>query len=247
MKESINNIGDGLSKAVAESVKNERTKTELITNVSHDLKTPLTSIINYVGLLKTEGLKSDNAEKYLEVIDRKSIRLKNLTEDLVEASKLNAGAINFEMQQIDIVQLVNQSLGEYEEKFEEKHLTVMKTIQEEPLYVMADGRKTWRVFENLYGNIYKYAMDNTRVYVDITRQNDKVVIFIRNISASPLNFDAKELTERFVRGDKSRTTEGSGLGLSIAKSIVEKQNGQMNIYLDGDLFKVEIMMNLKQA
>ncbi len=247
LKESINNIGDGLSKAVAESVKNERTKTELITNVSHDLKTPLTSIINYVGLLKTEGLKSDNAEKYLEVIARKSIRLKNLTEDLVEASKLNAGAINFEMQQIDIVQLVNQSLGEYEEKFEEKHLTVMKTIQEEPLYVMADGRKTWRVFENLYGNIYKYAMDNTRVYVDITRQNDKVVIFIRNISASPLNFNAKELTERFVRGDKSRTTEGSGLGLSIAKSIVEKQNGQMNIYLDGDLFKVEIMMNLKQA
>ena len=241
LKESINNIGDGLSKAVAESVKNVRTKTELITNVSHDLKTPLTSIINYVGLLKTEGLKSDNAEKYLEVIDRKSIRLKNLTEDLVEASKLNAGAINFEMQQIDIVQLVNQSLGEYEEKFEEKHLTVMKTIQEEPLYV------TWRVFENLYGNIYKYAMDNTRVYVDITRQNDKVIIFIRNISASPLNFNAKELTERFVRGDKSRTTEGSGLGLSIAKSIVEKQNGQMNIYLDGDLFKVEIMMNLKQA
>lgn len=165
----------------------------------------------------------------------------------MEASKLNAGAINFEMQQIDIVQLVNQSLGEYEEKFEEKHLTVMKTIQEEPLYVMADGRKTWRVFENLYGNIYKYAMDNTRVYVDITRQNDKVVIFIRNISASPLNFNAKELTERFVRGDKSRTTEGSGPGLSIAKSIVEKQNGQMNIYLDGDLFKVEIMMNLKQA
>lgn len=247
LKESINNIGDGLSKAVAESVKNERTKTELITNVSHDLKTPLTSIINYVGLLKTEGLKSDNAEKYLEVIDRKSIRLKNLTEDLVEASKLNAGAINFEMQQIDIVQLVNQSLGEYEEKFEEKHLTVMKTIQEEPVICNGRRKKTWRVFENLYGNIYKYAMDNTRVYVDITRQNDKVVIFIRNISASPLNFNAKELTERFVRGDKSRTTEGSGLGLSIAKSIVEKQNGQMNIYLDGDLFKVEIMMNLKQA
>ena len=247
LAEGLNRISDGLETALAEQVKSERLKADLITNVSHDIKTPLTSIINYVGLLKTEGLKSDNAEKYLEVIDRKSIRLKNLTEDLVEASKLNAGAINFEMQQIDIVQLVNQSLGEYEEKFEEKHLTVMKTIQEEPLYVMPDGRKTWRVFENLYGNIYKYAMDNTRVYVDITRQNDKVVIFIRNISASPLNFNAKELTERFVRGDKSRTTEGSGLGLSIAKSIVEKQNGQMNIYLDGDLFKVEIMMNLKQA
>lgn len=245
LKDSINSIGDGLSKAVAESVKNERTKTELITNVSHDLKTPLTSIINYVDLLKTEGLDSDSAEKYLEVIDRKSIRLKNLTEDLVEASKLNAGAINFEMQKIDIVQLVNQSLGEYEEKFEEKNLTVVKTVKEEPLYVMADGRKTWRVFENLYGNIYKYAMSNTRVYVDISRRNDKVVIFIRNISESPLNFNAQELTERFVRGDKSRTTEGSGLGLSIAKSIVEKQNGQMNIYLDGDLFKVEIMMNLK--
>lgn len=245
LEESINGIGNGLSRSVSESLKNERMKTELITNVSHDLKTPLTSIINYVDLLKREGLDGENAEKYLQVIDKKSLRLKNLTEDLVEASKLNAGAADFNIEKIDIVQLVNQSIGEYEEKFNEKGLDVIKNIQEEPLYVMADGRRTWRVFENLYGNIYKYAMEGTRVYVDIQKKSGKVSVIIRNISATPLNFNASEITERFVRGDKSRTTEGSGLGLSIAKSIVERQNGRMEICLDGDLFKVEIEMNLE--
>ena len=183
LKDGINNIGDGLSKAVGESLKNERMKTELITNVSHDLKTPLTSIINYVGLLKNEGVESENAEKYLDVIDKKSMRLKNLTEDLVEASKLNSDVITFNKEKIDIVQLINQSIGEYEEKFDEKQLTIIKNIQEEPVYVMADGRRTWRVFENLYGNIYKYAMESTRVYVDVKCTEEKVCIAVKNISA----------------------------------------------------------------
>lgn len=242
LKDSINNIGEGFNKAVDESIKNERMKTELITNVSHDLKTPLTSIINYVGLLKAEGVKGEKAEKYLEVIDNKSQRLKTLTEDLVEASKLNSGAVTFNREKIDIVQLINQSLGEYEEKFDDKKLSVIKNIQEEPVYIMADGRKTWRVFENLYGNIYKYAMEGTRVYVDVRCKGDKVEVTIKNISATPLDLGADELMERFVRGDKSRTTAGSGLGLSIAKSIVEKQEGSMKVYLDGDLFKVQIIM-----
>ena len=242
LKDSINNIGEGFNKAVDESIKNERMKTELITNVSHDLKTPLTSIINYVGLLKAEGVKGEKAEKYLEVIDNKSQRLKTLTEDLVEASKLNSGAVTFNREKIDIVQLINQSLGEYEEKFDDKKLSVIKNIQEEPVYIMADGRKTWRVFENLYGNIYKYAMEGTRVYVDVRCKGNKVEVTIKNISATPLDLGADELMERFVRGDKSRTTAGSGLGLSIAKSIVEKQEGSMKVYLDGDLFKVQIIM-----
>lgn len=244
MKNTVNNIGEGLNAAVAESIKNERMKTELITNVSHDLKTPLTSIINYVDLLKTEGLDSENAEKYLDVLDKKTQRLKNLTEDLVEASKLTSGAIKLNREKIDLVQLVNQSLGEYNEKFREKHLEVIKTVPESPAYVLADGRKTWRVFENLYGNVYKYAMTGTRVYIDVKTLNGKAFISVKNISENPLNSDAEELMERFVRGDVSRTTEGSGLGLSIARSIVERQSGEMKIVLDGDLFKVEIVMNL---
>ncbi len=243
LKDCVNNIGEGLKAAVAESTKNERMKTELITNVSHDLKTPLTSIINYVDLLKMDGPDSEKAKQYLDILDRKSQRLKHLTEDLVEISKLNSGAAKLERERLDIVQLVNQSLGEYEEKFAEKNLQIIKTVQEEPLYIMADGRKTWRLFENLYENVYKYAMQGTRVYVDIKREKQKVIVSVKNISESPLNFSAEELMERFVRGDASRTTEGSGLGLSIARSIVERQEGEMKIMLDGDLFKVEIVMN----
>lgn len=244
LKESVNSIGDGLNDAVVDSLKNERMKTELIANVSHDLKTPLTSIINYVDLLKTEGLDSENAAKYLDVLDKKSQRLKNLTEDLVEVSKLNSGAVSLQLEKIDIVQLVKQSLGEYAEKFQERKLQVVKNIQQEPIYVMADGSKTWRLFENLYQNVYKYAMPGTRVYIDIKQEYGKVVVSVKNISEGPLNFSADELMERFVRGDVSRTTEGSGLGLSIARSIAERQKGSMNIVLDGDLFKVEIMINL---
>lgn len=246
LKDIINGIGDGLSSAVESDLKNERMKTELITNVSHDLKTPLTSIINYVDLLKTEGLDSENAEKYLKVLDQKSQRLKQLTEDLVEASKLNSGAVKLQLEKIDIVQLVNQSLGEFDEKFKMKSLEIVETIKEEPIWVMADGRKTWRLFDNLYNNINKYAMPGTRVYIDIRREANKVKVSLKNISEQPLNFSADELMERFVRGDVARTTEGSGLGLSIARSIAERQNGQMNIILDGDLFKVEIIMDISK-
>lgn len=242
LTESINGIGDGISKAVASSLKNERMKTELITNVSHDLKTPLTSIINYVDLLKTDGLDSEKASEYLEILDRKSQRLKNLTEDLVEASKLNSGVIELNIENIDIVQLVNQSLAEYSERFEQSGLHVIKNITRDTIIVRADGRKTWRALDNLYSNVCKYAMPGTRVYIDIIDEENGAVVSIKNISAGALNFSADELMERFVRGDVSRTTEGSGLGLSIARSILERQNGELKITLDGDLFKVEMKL-----
>lgn len=239
---AVNRIGEGLNKAVNSSIKNERMKTELITNVSHDLKTPLTSIINYVDLLKTDGLDSEKAPEYLDVLDRKSQRLKTLTEDLVEASKLNSGVIELNVEDIDIVQLVNQSLAEYSERFEKSGLHIIKKITRDTIIVKADGRKTWRALDNLYSNVCKYAMSGTRVYIDIVDEESNAVVSIKNISAGALNFSADELMERFVRGDVSRTTEGSGLGLSIAKSIMERQNGELKITLDGDLFKVEMKL-----
>ena len=240
LKDTINNIGDGIENAVAENMKSERMKTDLITNVSHDLKTPLTSIINYVDLLKTEGVDSKNANKYLDILDKKSQRLKNLTEDLVEASKLTSGAIELHKEKINIVELINQSLGEYNEKLNQRNLTVVKTIPDKAIYINADGRRMWRVFENLYGNIFKYAMEGTRVYVDVEEHNGEIVIGIKNISEKALNISPDELMDRFVRGDQSRSTEGSGLGLSIAKTIIERHDGTMEIILDGDLFKVVI-------
>ncbi len=243
LKESVNSIGEGLNHAVEKSMKDERMRTELIANVSHDLKTPLTSIINYVDLLKEEGLESENAQKYLNILDQKSMRLKHLTEDLVEVSKLTSGVITLDREKLDIVQLINQSLAEFDDKFSQRNISVIKTISEQPIWVMADGRKTWRAFDNLYSNIYKYAMSGTRAYIDVVTNQDKVTISVKNISDNPLNFKPEELFERFVRGDDSRTTEGNGLGLSIAKSIIEKQDGHIEIFVDGDLFKVEITMD----
>lgn len=239
---AVNGVGEGFRKAVSSNLKNERMKTELITNVSHDLKTPLTSIINYVDLLKTDGLDGEKAPEYLDVLDRKSQRLKTLTEDLVEASKLNSGVIELDVKDIDIVQLVNQSLAEYSERFEKSGLHIIKNITRDTIIVKADGRKTWRALDNLYSNVCKYAMPGTRVYIDIFDEESNAVVSIKNISAGALNFSADELMERFVRGDVSRTTEGSGLGLSIAKSIMERQNGELKITLDGDLFKVEMKL-----
>lgn len=242
LAKAVNGVGEGFSKAVSSSLKNERMKTELITNVSHDLKTPLTSIINYVDLLKTDGLDGEKAPEYLDVLDRKSQRLKTLTEDLVEASKLNSGVIELNVENIDIVQLVNQSLAEYSERFEQSGLHVIKNITRDTIIVRADGRKTWRALDNLYSNVCKYAMPGTRVYIDIFDEESNAVVSIKNISAGALNFSADELMERFVRGDVSRTTEGSGLGLSIAKSIMDRQNGELKITLDGDLFKVKMKL-----
>lgn len=237
---AINNIGEGLHNAVDAGVKNERLKTDLITNVSHDIKTPLTSIINYVDLLKRENIEDAKIKGYIDILENKSQRLKNLTEDLVEASKISSGNIKLEMSKINFAELINQTEGEFSEKLEAKGLQIIKTLPLDSVFIEADGRRMWRVIENLYNNVAKYAMPNTRVYVDVKSEADKVICSIKNISENPLNIDADELTERFIRGDVSRSTEGSGLGLSIAKNLTSLQKGTFEIYLDGDLFKVTI-------
>ena len=244
MADGINHIGEGLHAAVETSMKSERMKTDLITNVSHDIKTPLTSIINYVDLLKREKMENEKVQHYLDILDAKSQRLKNLTEDLVEASKASSGNIKLEMIRLDFIELVNQVNGEFKERLEEKNLTMVTNIPEGPAAIMADGRRLWRVLENLYGNVAKYAMEKTRVYIDVTKTDGEVSFSMKNISEAPLNISPEELTERFTRGDSSRTTEGSGLGLSIVKSLTELQKGSFEIYLDGDLFRATVTFPL---
>lgn len=238
MAQYINRIGDGLDAAVEKSLKDERMKTELITNVSHDLKTPLTSIINYIDLLKRLNLKDPEALKYLEILDSKAHRLKSLTEDVVEASKASAGNLSLEMADLNFVEMLYQVMGEFEERMENRHLTLMTHLPDSPAMIYADGRRMWRILENLFGNILKYAMENTRVYAEVLLEKDQVIFTLKNISAQPLNIPAEELTERFIRGDVARNTEGSGLGLSIAQSLTQLQGGTFKLYLDGDLFKV---------
>lgn len=242
----INRIGEGLANAVADGVKSERMKTELITNVSHDIKTPLTSVINYVDLLKRENIEDEKIQGYLEVLDNKSQRLKVLIEDLIEASKASSGAIQLIIGKLDFNELVNQTDGEFAERFAKKNLTVVASLAPEPLVIEGDGRRVYRILENLYQNVNKYAMEGTRVYVELKKANNRAVFIIKNISAEPLNMSAEELTERFVRGEESRTTEGSGLGLSIAKSLTELHKGDFEIYLDGDLFRVTVTFPLAQ-
>ena len=239
-RDELAQIQTGMKKAVEEEVKSQRMKTELITNVSHDLKTPLTSIINYVDLMKRENPTDPKIQEYLRILDEKSQRLKVLTEDVVEASKASTGNIKLEMNDIDFVEMVQQVIGEFEEKFQEKNLTMMVHFTDEPSIIYADGQRMWRVLENVFGNVVKYAMEGTRVYAEISNRNKKVTFSLKNISAQPLNISADELTERFIRGDVARNTEGSGLGLSIAKSLTELQGGEFKLYLDGDLFKVMI-------
>lgn len=236
----LNDIAGGFSNAIEENLKSERMKTELITNVSHDLKTPLTSIINYVDLLKAENIENEKAKEYIEVLDNKSQRLKKLTEDLVEASKASSGNIKLTMEKLKVKELIHQVTGEFEDKFEARKLETILSYPEENVFILADSRYLYRVLENIYSNIAKYAKEDTRVYVDIVKNNKKVLIAIKNISKEQLNISADELMQRFVRGDSSRNTEGSGLGLSIAKSLTELQGGSFDIYLDGDLFKVVI-------
>ncbi len=240
MAEAVNNIGDGLFHAVDDGVKNERLKADLITNVSHDIKTPLTSIINYVGLLRRENLENERARNYIQILDAKSQRLKQLTEDLVEVSRISSGNITLQMDRLNLLELVYQIAGEFAERFEERNLTVVTKLPGEPVIIMADGRRIWRVLENLYTNVAKYAMENTRVYVDMEVIGSEAVFSIKNISRQALNIDASELTERFIRGDVSRSTEGSGLGLSIAQNLANLMGGEFRIYLDGDLFKVTV-------
>lgn len=243
--ENLNSIGDGLAKEVAQRMKSERLKTELITNVSHDIKTPLTSIINYVDLLQKAKTEDERAE-YLAVLDRQSHRLKKLTEDLVEASKASTGNMNVNLEPTNTQEIINQSFGEYSAKLEAGRLNTVISIPEPVPVVMADGRLLWRVIDNLFNNVVKYALPETRVYVDVRVEGSDAVISMKNISRAALNVSVDELLERFVRGDASRTTEGSGLGLNIAKSLTELQHGTFSISTDGDLFKAEIRLPLAQ-
>ena len=237
----VNDIASGFSNAIQESLKSERLKTELITNVSHDIKTPLTSIINYVDLLKKENIQDEKAREYIEILDQKSQRLKKLTEDLVEASKVSSGNVKLNLEDIDIKELFNQTIGEFKDKFEEKNLKIETQIPKKDIKIKADSRYLYRIIENLFSNITKYALPSSRVYIDVVEKDEKFVnISIKNISKDKLNISSDELMQRFVRGDKSRYTEGSGLGLSIAKSLSELQGGKFNITIDGDLFKVDL-------
>lgn len=240
---NINNMKEGYKKSLEEQVKSERLKTELITNVSHDLKTPLTSIINYIDLLKKEDLSKYEISGYISVLDRKSKRLKALIEDLFEASKMSSGSVELNIEKIDITALLKQSIAEFEEKIKNSSLKLKFKYNDKKIYANLDGKKTWRVFENLINNIIKYSQPNTRVYIDLIETDTKIIITMKNISHYEMDFTSDEIFERFKRGDKARNTEGSGLGLAIAKSIVELQGGNLNINIDGDLFKVIIEFN----
>ena len=237
-------ISRGLKAAVTEQVKAERLKTDLITNVSHDLKTPLTSIISYVDLLKRENIESPRVQEYIAVLEQKSARLKNLTEDLVEASKASSGNVSLELIPIHYTEILQQSLGEFEDKLAARSLQVLTTLPQEDILILADGRQLFRVLENLLNNCCKYALQGSRVYVDLQKDEEEATFTMKNISEAPLNVSPEELTERFVRGDVSRSTEGSGLGLSIAKSLTKLMNGKMKIEIDGDLYKVSLSFPL---
>ena len=243
--EDMNCARNAIQVAVDEQMKSERFKTELITNVSHDIKTPLTSIINYVDLIKKEDIKDETLNEYVEVLDRQSARLKKLIEDLMEASKASTGNLNVELEECNVEVLLTQVLGEYEEKLAANDLQIVVNKPEEPVVTMADGRHIWRVFDNLLNNACKYSLPGTRVYIALTKENGLGLVTFRNISKEPLNIDSDELMERFVRGDSSRNTEGSGLGLSIAQSLTELMGGTMKLEIDGDLFKVTLAFKMK--
>ena len=243
----LNRINEGVSKAVNEKMKSERFKTELITNVSHDIKTPLTSIINYVDLLEKEEIPNENAKEYLEVLERQSARLKKLIEDLIEASKASSGSLSVNLEKLEAGVFLVQTVGEFKEKTEKNKLDLQIKKPEEPIYIMADGRHFWRVIDNLMNNICKYAQPETRVYINLEQTGEKVQITFRNTSRYPLNISSEELMERFVRGDSSRNTEGNGLGLSIAGSLMELMHGKMHLVVDGDLFKVVLEFDRCEA
>ena len=236
--EYLNNVSDSIHLAVQEQMKSERFKTELITNVSHDIKTPLTSIINYVDLIKKENIEDERLNEYVEVLDRQSARLKKLIEDLMEASKASTGNLTVTLEEFDVEVLLTQVIGEFEDRLEKNDLEMIVDKPEHSVYVMADARHMWRVFDNILSNTCKYSLPNTRVYVSLQEEYEMAVITVKNISKAALNMPSEELLERFVRGDSSRNTEGSGLGLSIAQSLTELMKGSMKLEIDGDLFKV---------
>lgn len=243
IKDELGNIQTGFKKAVDEEVKSQKMKTELISNVSHDLKTPLTSIITYIDLLKDENITEENRRLYIDTLDRKSQRLQHLIEDLFEVSKVNSGDVHLNIINVDIVSLMKQTLLELDDKITDSSLILKNNFSSEKIILPLDSQRTFRVFENLIMNISKYAMPSSRVYIDILETDNKVTVMLKNMSATEIDFSVDDIMERFVRGDKSRNTEGSGLGLAIAKSFVELQGGKMNISVDGDLFKVTITFN----
>lgn len=244
--EDLNHIQSGMQTAVETQLRSERMKTELITNVSHDIKTPLTSIINYVDLLKKEELPSDTTREYVDVLDRQSTRLKKLVEDLVAASKASTGNLAVNLEPCEVGILLEQAAAEYEDRFHNANLEMILTTSEAPSVILADGKHLWRVFDNLLSNITKYALPGTRVYLNLVKEEHHAVLTFRNISSSQLNITAEDLMERFVRGDSSRNTEGSGLGLSIARSLTELQHGSLDLTIDGDLFKVTLTFPLME-
>lgn len=245
LAKSINEISDATKIIVDNELKNQRMKTDLISNVSHDLKTPLTSMISYVDLIKKEGLSGPNSEGYLDIVEKKTKRLQKLTEDLFEAAKASSGAMNVNIERIDIESIFNQAFGELEEKLKESKLDLIVNNTSDNKYVMADGQLLWRVIENLLVNTCKYALEGSRVYVDIYSRDEVIVLEMKNVSREPLNISTEELMERFKRGDESRNTEGSGLGLAIAKDLTSLMKGKFNLHIDGDLFKaiVELPTN----
>lgn len=250
LAEAVNHIRDGMSEAISKSIRDERMKADLITNVSHDIKTPLTSIVNYAELLKREELDNPSAVSYIRIIDEKAQRLKQLTEDLVEVSKISSGNVKLEMQKIDFVELLYQSGGEFNERFEDRELTIVTKLPREPVIIHADGRQIYRVVENLYTNAAKYALERSRVHVELNVRDGSAVFTMKNISKNPIqvsggNFD--DLTERFVRGEISRTTEGSGLGLSIAKNLTELMGGIFKVLVEDDMFTAMLIFPLENG
>lgn len=245
-KEELGKIQSGFKVAVEEEVKSQRMKTELITNVSHDLKTPLTAIITYVNLLKEDGVTEEQRDSYIAVLEKKSMRLKYLIEDLFEVSKANSNNVTLDYVDVDIVNLFRQTQTELSDKIEESSLIFRCSLPKEKVILRLDSQKTYRIFENLLNNILKYAMPGTRVYIDIEKHDTCVTIVMKNISGMELSLNGMEITERFVRGDEARNTEGSGLGLAIVKSFTEVQGGSMDVDIDGDLFKVMLQFPLAE-
>ncbi|WP_270639908.1 sensor histidine kinase [Longibaculum muris] len=247
LKDEFTHIKDGFEKAVNEEVKSQKMKTELISNVSHDLKTPLTSIITYIDLLKNDQLIDEDRKKYIEILERNSLRLKNLIDDLFEVSKVNSGNVHLDLVDVDIVSLIKQAQLESQDKLDEKNLDVRMNCSEEKIICYLDSSKTYRIFENLFINISKYALANTRVYIDLIQIDNQIQITFKNISEAEMTFNENEIVERFVQGDKSRNTSGSGLGLAIVKSFTELQKGQFKVEVDGDLFKSILTFNIKET
>lgn len=246
LKDNLQHLQTNFHKAVEQEVRSQNMKTELITNVSHDLKTPLTSIISYIDLLKKDNVSKEDHDKYLATLETSSNRLKHLIEDLFEVSKANSKNITLNYMTLDIIALLKQTQTEYESIFEHHNLSLRNTFSSNKILVSLDSQKTYRIFENLFSNIGKYSLEGTRVYVQVQEEDKFVQIMIRNISAEEPDFDTDNIMERFVRGDKSRNTEGSGLGLAIAKSFTEVQNGTMKIQLDGDIFKVHLQFPIQE-